>query len=101
MLLEAVDAGAITLEVAVAALTTGPARVLATDRASDLQGLGRLVEGEPADFVVFDRSSRWTVDATTLRTNGFGYTCSSAGLPGEVILTVARGRLAHEADTAR
>src|SRR4029078_6277917 len=61
LVLAAVDAGRLTRERAVAALTTGPAGVLGarTRRAGSVG----LVEGAPADLVVFDRSDAWTVTA--------------------------------------
>ena len=62
VLLAAVDAGKLTLSAALGALTTGPAAVLGPR-------LGRsigLVEGAPADLVVFDRGDEWTVDAGSL-----------------------------------
>ncbi len=59
IILAAVDAGEMSLERAVAALTTGPARILG-------QRLGRpspgLTTGQPADLVVLDRGASWTVE---------------------------------------
>ena len=54
VLLAAVDAGRLPLARAIEALTTGPARVLAGR--SRRNGSVGLVEGAPADLVVFDRS---------------------------------------------
>jgi dihydroorotase len=93
LLLEAVDAGRLSLGRLVEALTVGPARVL-RDAAKGL------VEGAPADLVVFDRSTRWTVELGTLRTRGFGSPLLGRSLPGRVLLTVAGGRLAYEDDAA-
>jgi dihydroorotase len=58
---------------------------------------GWLAVGQPADLVVFDRGSRWTVDSDSLLTKGFGHPLGGRSLPGEVILTVASGRVAYEA----
>jgi dihydroorotase len=58
---------------------------------------GRLDEGAVADLVVFDRSAHWTVGPETLRTRGFGHPLAGLSLPGEVLLTVACGRVAYEA----
>jgi dihydroorotase len=93
VLLEAVDAGLVPLDRVIAALTVGPASVLgaAHDRRS------AFVEGEPADLVVFDRGARWSVGPETLHTRGFGHPLAGRSLPGEVLLTVAAGRVAHEA----
>jgi dihydroorotase len=92
LLLEAVDSGRISLEQVVAALTTGPANVL-----GDAAGRAGIVEGERADLVVFDRSARWTVGPEALVTKGFGHPLDGRSLPGEVLLTIAGGRLAFEA----
>ena len=62
VLLAAVDAGRLPLARAIEALTTrsgrGPRRAVAT-----ATGSVGLVEGAPADLVVFDRSDGWTVTA--------------------------------------
>ncbi len=57
LVLAAVDAGHLTLARAIEALTVGPAAVLG-GRSRRNGGVG-LVEGAPADLVVFDRSDRW------------------------------------------
>ena len=93
VLLAAVDAGLIPLGRAIATLTTGPATVLGNrfiDRA-----LG-LVEGSPADLVVFDRSETWAVSADSLMSKGKNSPLVGRELAGRVVLTVAAGRLAYE-----
>lgn len=92
VLLEAVDAGKLSLRRVIEALTIGPARVLGPAGAA----LGGLVEGVPADLVVFDRSGRWSVAPGSLRTKGHGSPLLGRSLPGRVMLTIARGRLAFE-----
>ena len=89
LVLAAVDAGQLTLGRAIAALTIGPAAVLARQRG--------LVEGEPADLVVFDRSERWTVTAEALASKGKNTPLLGMELPGRVLLTMAAGRIAYEA----
>jgi dihydroorotase len=95
LLLEAVDAGRLTLLRAVEALTIGPNRPIAS--AGPAPGL---VEGAPADLVVFDRAARWTVEPGRLLTRGWGGPLLGRSLPGLVVLTVANGRLAYEHDEA-
>ncbi|MES1239407.1 MAG: dihydroorotase, partial [Chloroflexota bacterium] len=56
--------------------------------------------GAPADLVVVDRSERWMVDASTLRTKGFGHPLAGRSLAGEVLVTIADGRLAWDGNTA-
>ena len=90
LVLEAVDAGLLPLARAIEALTLGPARII------DAAGSPGLTEGAPADLVVFDRGTRWTVEAGALRTRGWGGPVVGRSLPGTVLLTIAGGRLAYE-----
>jgi dihydroorotase len=94
LVLAAVDAGRLTLERAIAALTTGPAAVLGARFGGPGPGL---VEGSPADLVVFDRSERWTVTAASLESRGKNTPLLGRSLGGRVLLTLAGGRLAYEA----
>jgi dihydroorotase len=96
-LLEAVDAGRLRLATAIAALTTGPTRVLATGAGRRSRGFA---EGEPANLVVFDRSDRWSVTADSLVSKGKNSPLLGRNLPGRVLLTVAGGRLAYEGDSS-
>lgn len=99
VLLEMVDAGELSLERAINLLTSGPARVLgswprlAGAPAARSRGL---VEGAPADLVVFDRGERWTVSPATLASRGKNSPLLGRELPGRVLLTLAGGRLAYE-----
>lgn len=105
VLLAAVDAGRLTLSRAIAALTGGPAGVLAgwpgvAERAgargpTPLRGRG-LVEGALADLVVFDRSDGWSVAPETLASKGKNSPLIGRELGGRVLLTIAGGRLAYE-----
>jgi dihydroorotase len=91
VLLAAVDAERLPLARAIATLTSGPAAVLGPR-------LGRgsgLVEGEPADLVVFDRADEWSVAAATLASKGTNTPLLGRSLPGRVLLTIAGGRLAY------
>ncbi|HEV8402439.1 MAG TPA: dihydroorotase [Candidatus Limnocylindrales bacterium] len=93
--LAAVDAGCLPLARAIEALTTGPALVLGgrTGRGASVG----LIEGAPADLVVFDRSDRWTVTADALASRGKNTPLLGMDLGGRVLLTVAGGRIAYEA----
>lgn len=91
VLLAAVDAGRLSLERAIAALTVGPARFLGPR----LERPVGLVEGELADLVVFDRSARWVVTEAALRSKGRNNPLLGRELPGPVLATVAGGRLAY------
>jgi dihydroorotase len=97
LVLAAVDAGQLTLARAIEALTVGPAAVLGgrTRRA----GTVGLVEGGPADLVVFDRSDRWMVGPDALASKGKNSPLLGLELGGRVLLTMAGGKVAHEAPT--
>jgi dihydroorotase len=89
-----VDAGLITLARAIEAFTVGPGRVLGP--AALGRGVG-LVEGAPADLVVFDRSEGWAVDAGSLASRGKNSPLIGRDVPGRVLLTIAAGRVAWDA----
>ena len=93
--LELVDAGLVPLTRAIEALTAGPARVLGA--AWGNRPPPGLVEGAPADLVVFDRSASWRVSPEALASRGKNTPLLGRELPGVVLLTVAGGRLAYEA----
>jgi dihydroorotase len=95
VLLAAVDAGRLPLLRAIEALTTGPAAVLGP-RSRRVGAVG-LVEGSPADLVVFDRSERWTVSADALASRGKNTPLLGMALAGRVLVTLAGGRIAYEA----
>jgi dihydroorotase len=94
ILLAAVDAGRLPLRRAIAALTTGPAAILAAGGWSGTRGL---VEGTLADLVVIDRADGWRVEPGALRSRGKNSPLVGRELPGRVLVTVAGGRLAYEA----
>jgi dihydroorotase len=95
LVLAAVDAGNLTLARAIEALTVGPAAVLAGR--SRRNGSVGLVEGAPADLVVFDRAERWTVTVEGLVSRGKNSPLIGMDLPGRVLLTMAEGQVAYEA----
>ena len=95
IVLAMVDAGLLPLERAIAALTTGPARVLGAAWGS--RPAPGFVEGAPADLVVFDRSASWTVAPEELASRGKNTPLLGRELSGRVLLTVAAGRLAYQA----
>jgi dihydroorotase len=93
ILLAAVDAGQLPLGRAIATLTSGPAEVLASWGWTGRRGL---VAGELANLVVFDRSGAWRVEPDSLRSKGKNSPLIGRELPGQVLLTVADGRVAYE-----
>jgi dihydroorotase len=103
ILLELVAAGKLPLARAVAALTTGPASVVAAWPAAASTPAGRargLTEGAPADLVVFDRADTWQVTPESLRSKGKNSPLLGRDLAGRVLLTIAGGRLAYEDTSA-
>jgi dihydroorotase len=59
-----------------------------------------LVEGAPADLVVFDRSEHWAVTADALASRGKNTPLLGMELGGRVMVTLAAGRIAYEAPDA-
>jgi dihydroorotase len=98
LLLVAVDAGRLPLARAIEALTTGPSAVLAGR--SRRNGTVGLVEGAPADLVVFDRSDPWLVTAESLLSRGKNSPLIGRDLPGRVLVTFAGGQIAFESADA-
>jgi dihydroorotase len=99
VLLALVDAGKLPLGRAIAALTTGPASVAASWPAVAGTSAARergLVEGAPADLVVFDRADRWPVTPDALKSKGKNSPLIGRELSGRVLITIAGGRLAYE-----
>ena len=86
----------LTLLRAIELLTTGPAAVLGS-RTRRSGGIG-IVEGAPADLVVIDRGASWTVTPDTLLSRGKDTPLLGQELPGVVLLTMADGRVAYQAD---
>jgi dihydroorotase len=95
VVLAMVDAGLVPLHRTIEALTTGPARILGS-RWGDRAAPG-LVEGAPADLVVFDRSATWQAEPDALASRGKNTPLLGRELSGLVLATVAGGRLAYEA----
>ncbi len=59
-----------------------------------------LIEGAPADLVVFDRAEQWTVTPEALLSRGKNSPFIGMSLPGRVLLTMAAGQIAYEASDA-
>lgn len=90
--LETVDSGRLGLVRAMRALSINPWRALDGARL-DLSEPSLRV-GAEANLVIFDRSDRWRVDGATLCSRGRNTPLFGRSLPGRVLLTIARGRLA-------
>ncbi|HCC33298.1 MAG TPA: dihydroorotase, partial [Clostridiales bacterium] len=85
-----VDTGRLNLETAVRALTIGPARVLGLDQ-------GTLAPGSPADVTVIDPAREWTVDPSRFASKSRNTPFKGWLLRGQAVLTVAAGKVVHDA----
>jgi dihydroorotase len=92
LVLEAVAAGRLGLVRAMRALSLGPWRALEGERL-DLPEPGLRI-GSEANLVVFDRDDRWDVTEEALRSRGRNTPLLGRSLPGRVLVTIARGRIA-------
>ena len=82
--LPAVAQGTGSLEMALRALSAGPAAVLGLDR--------RVAEGAPAELVVLDAEGRWTVDPGAFASRSHNTPLGGLELPVRVRRTLCRGR---------
>ncbi len=94
LVLQTVDSGRLSLVRAMRALSLGPWRALDGGRFELPEPSLRV--GAEANLVVFDRADRWTVDDASLRSRGRNTPLMGHSLPGRVLLTIARGRLAWQ-----
>ncbi len=78
---------------AVAALTLGPSRVLGGSLGATAASAGRLVVGGVADVCVFDPNAAWTVQPSSLRSQGKHTPFSGYELPGRVRYTLVGGQV--------
>jgi dihydroorotase len=85
LVLGGVDAGWAPLEAVIAALTTGPARVLGIPLPGD-------------DWTVIDRAATWTVTATALASKGKNTPLLGREVRGRVIMTVVGGEVRYEGE---
>jgi len=81
----------LTLERMLEALTVGPVRALGLDRV--IPGLGSLEPGAPADLVLLDPDSIWTVDTAAFASKGHNTPVAGAELRGRIAATIFGGEL--------
>ncbi len=84
-----VEEGILTLESAVAKLTTEPARAFGLSK-------GSLAPGVDADVVVVDPKAQWEVDPTRFRSKGRNTPFAGWAVKGRVLTTLVGGRVAYE-----
>ena len=90
--LKLVQEGILDLPTAIAALTSGPARVL------DLP-LGRLDPGRSADICIFDPDAIWELDPETMASRGKNTPFAGWEFRGRVTHTLFEGRLTWSNDS--
>jgi dihydroorotase len=84
-----VRGGAFGFQRLVTALTEAPARIVGLERPT-------LREGARADCVLFDPSTRWTIDPTRLRSRSRNTPFAGRTVDGQVVMTLCEGRVVHE-----
>ena len=80
----------LALPIAIARITSDPARVLGL-------AAGQLAPGADADVCVFDPEARWTVDPASLRSQGKNTPFLGLELSGKVRHTLVGGQIVYEA----
>jgi dihydroorotase len=78
-------------------LTHAPAQVLGEHLGAAHSGVGQLVNGGPADVVVFDAGAEWAVQPAQFRSQGRHTPFEGYAVPGRVRCTLVAGHVAHGA----
>ena len=99
-LLSLVHAGRVDLPTLISKLTWEPARLLAEQGrrsvSSDLEMLGTLRVGAPADVVVIDPDAEWVVDPQDFASKGRNTPLAGVTLQGRVVITLCGGRVVYD-----
>jgi dihydroorotase len=95
-----VHEGKLSLETLIERLTVGPARALGLGRI--VPGLGALDTGPnaPADLVLLDPGAEWVVEPERFASKGKNTPLGGVTLKGAVVMTIAGGKVVHEAGVA-
>ncbi|WP_420634869.1 dihydroorotase [Candidatus Palauibacter sp.] len=86
---ELVTPGDLTLSGLIERMSTAPARTMGIDG-------GTLRPGSPADIVVFDPESRWTVDAASFRSRSRNTPFGGWDVKGRVRRTIVAGEIRYD-----
>ena len=91
-LMSTVHSGHVSLPTMIERLTTGPAQVLG----NGLSQYASLAPGTPADIVLFDPDSAWTVNVDKFASMGRNTPLHGVELRGRVAATIVGGRVVFE-----
>ena len=83
---ELVEPGVVTLDRAIAMMSVEPAKILGASEHG-----GPIASGRPANLVVFDPETTWTVDPTSLESRSRNTPFTGRKLRGRVLHTMLRG----------
>jgi dihydroorotase len=86
-----VHAGKMSLNHLIAKLTAGPAKILD----GRFGKLGTLAVGAPADIVIFDPETSWTVEAVKFASKGKNTPLNGKTLKGKVLTTIYNGKVVY------
>jgi dihydroorotase len=92
--MQTVEAGQVTLERLIEALTIGPARALNLEKWAP--GIGTLNIGAPADVTVLDPQREWTVDPWQFASKGRNTPLEGQTLRGVIVSTLFGGNVVNE-----
>lgn len=87
--LQLADEGVVSLTEAVRRVTCGPAEILGIEA-------GTLTVGQPADICIYDPERPWSLDESTIRSEGKNTPFIGWEFPGRVTHTLVDGRVVHE-----
>jgi dihydroorotase len=86
-----VDEGVLSLDAAIAKLTSEPARVFSLAK-------GSLAPGADADVTVVDQKKEWEVDPARFRSKSRNTPFAGWKVKGRVVATLVAGRLVYEGE---
>jgi len=88
---ELVEPGVIPLEILLERMSAGPARVFGLP-------VPKIAIGEPANIVLIDLAANWRVEESRFRSLSQNSWLLGVTLTGEVVMTLADGRVAHRSE---
>ena len=62
------------------------------------RGVGAISEGGPADIVLLDPQTEWTVESARFASKGKNTPLDGVTLRGAAVTTIADGRVVHETE---